>query len=113
MGTRGEKQHDREAIAQRVQRAREAAAVGLIMTTDWSFSHGRDWGSPKIPEQMNLRSMLRLSPQAITKPRWLWDFGKSLRAPDLRVPNQARRGEPGPPFFAAYGQWMATAPSNP
>jgi L-lactate dehydrogenase (cytochrome) len=101
---------DREAIAQRVQRAREAGAVGLIVTTDWSFSHGRDWGSPKIPEQMNLRSMLRLSPQAITKPRWLWDFGKSLRAPDLRVPNQARRGEPGPPFFAAYGQWMATAP---
>ncbi|MET0996548.1 MAG: alpha-hydroxy-acid oxidizing protein, partial [Mycobacterium sp.] len=45
---------DREAIAQRVQRAREAGAVGLIVTTDWSFSHGRDWGSPKVPEQMNL-----------------------------------------------------------
>src|SRR6202521_421942 len=99
---------DREAIAQRVQRAREAGAVGLILTTDWSFSHGRDWGSPKIPEQMNLRTILRLSPEAITRPGWLWKYGKTLRPPDLRVPNQARRGEPGPPFFAAYGEWMTT-----
>ncbi|MDT5170494.1 MAG: pre-mycofactocin synthase, partial [Mycobacterium sp.] len=44
----------REVIAERVERARQAGAVGLIVTTDWSFSHGRDWGSPKIPEQMNL-----------------------------------------------------------
>src|SRR5271157_6352210 len=36
---------DRDAIAARAQRAREAGAVGLILTTDWSFSHGRDWGS--------------------------------------------------------------------
>jgi L-lactate dehydrogenase (cytochrome) len=101
---------DREAIAQRVQRAREAGAAGLIVTTDWSFSHGRDWGSPKIPEQLDLRSMLRLSPEVITKPGWLWRFGKNLRPPDLRVPNQSGRGEPGPPFFAAYGEWMNTPP---
>src|SRR6516164_978142 len=100
----------RDAIAERVERARQAGAVGLIVTTDWSFSHGRDWGSPKIPEQMNLRTILRLSPEAITKPRWLWKFGKTMRAPELRVPNQGRRGEPGPPFFAAYGEWMGTPP---
>jgi pre-mycofactocin synthase len=88
----------------------QAGAAGLIVTTDWTFSHGRDWGSPKIPEQMNLRTMLRMSPEAITKPRWLWKFGKTLRPPDLRVPNQGRRGEPGPPFFAAYGEWMGTPP---
>ena len=41
----------RDAIAERVQRAKDAGAVGLISTTDWSFSHGRDWGSPKIPER--------------------------------------------------------------
>ena len=46
---------DRDAIAARVERARAAGAVGLIVTTDWSFSHGRDWGSPKIPEEMNLQ----------------------------------------------------------
>ena len=100
----------REAIAQRVERARQAGALGLIATTDWSFSHGRDWGSPAIPEQMNLRTILRLSPEAITRPGWLWKYGKTLRPPDLRVPNQATRGEPGPPFFAAYGEWMATPP---
>ena len=101
---------DREAIAQRVQRAREAGAVGLIVTTDWSFSHGRDWGSPTIPEQLDLRSMLRLSPEVISKPRWFYSFAKELRPPDLRVPNQGPRGEPGPVFFAAYGEWMNTPP---
>src|ERR1700756_2786943 len=98
------------AIAGRVKRARQAGAVGLIVTTDWTFSHGRDWGSPKIPEEMNLLTILRLSPEAIVRPRWLWKFGKTLRPPDLRVPNQGRRGGPGPPFFAAYGEWMGTPP---
>src|SRR3954453_4642415 len=32
----------RDEIAERVQRAKDAGAVGLIATTDWSFSHGRD-----------------------------------------------------------------------
>ena len=101
---------ERETIAGRVQRAREAGAVGLILTTDWSFSHGRDWGSPKIPESMNMRTMLRLSPEVITKPSWLWEFGKAFVVPDLRVPNLGARGEPGPTFFGAYGEWMQTAP---
>ncbi|MGD9619973.1 MAG: pre-mycofactocin synthase MftD [Mycolicibacterium sp.] len=100
----------RDQIAARVQRAREAGAVGLIVTTDWSFSHGRDWGSPKIPEQMNLGTMLRMSPEVLTKPRWLWSFGKGLRPPDLRVPNQGARGEAGPTFFQAYGEWIGTPP---
>lgn len=100
----------RDEIAERVQRARDAGAKGLIATTDWSFSHGRDWGSPKIPERMNLKTMIKMSPEVITKPRWLWSFGKHLRPPDLRVPNQGRRGERGPTFFEAYGQWMATPP---
>jgi L-lactate dehydrogenase (cytochrome)/glycolate oxidase len=100
----------RDEIAERVQRAKDAGAVGLIATTDWSFSHGRDWGSPKIPERMDLKTTLRMSHEVLTKPRWLWSFGKQLRPPDLRVPNQGRRGEPGPTFFEAYGQWMGTPP---
>ncbi len=100
----------RDAIAERVERARAAGAVGLIATTDWSFSHGRDWGSPTIPEQMDLRTTVRMLPEAITRPGWLWRWSKTLHPPNLRVPNQARRGEPGPPFFAAYGEWMATPP---
>src|ERR1700760_1363574 len=86
----------RDAIAERVERARQAGAAGLIVTTDWTFSHGRDWGSPAVPEAMNLRTILRMSPEVITRPGWLWRFGKTLRPPDLRVPNLGRRGELGP-----------------
>ncbi|MET0900235.1 MAG: pre-mycofactocin synthase MftD [Mycobacterium sp.] len=100
----------RDQILERVERAKAAGAVGLIATTDWSFSHGRDWGSPKIPEQMNFKTMLKMSPEVLTKPRWLWNFGKTLHPPDLRVPNQGRKGEQGPPFFQAYGEWMGTPP---
>src|SRR5438132_119393 len=38
----------RDDILARMERARATGAKGLILTTDWSFSHGRDWGSPKI-----------------------------------------------------------------
>ena len=100
----------RDDILARMERARAAGAKGLILTTDWSFSHGRDWGSPKIPEQMDLKTMIKMSPEVITKPRWFFSFAKHLRPPDLRVPNQGRRGEAGPTFFEAYGQWMGTPP---
>ncbi len=53
-----------------------------------TFSHGRYWGGPKIStEHMNLRTIGTLSPEAIVGSRWLWRFGKTLRSPDLRVPN--------------------------
>jgi len=100
----------REAIAQRVERAREAGAAALILTTDWSFSHGRDWGSPAIPEAMNLRTAVRMMPSALAKPGWFWQWAKTLRPPGLTVPNQVPRGEPAPPFFAVYGEWMSTPP---
>ncbi|WP_297598817.1 pre-mycofactocin synthase MftD [Mycobacterium sp.] len=101
---------DRDAIAARVERARAAGAVGLIVTTDWTFSHGRDWGSPSIPEKMDLKTIVKMSPEVITKPRWFLQWAKTMRPPELRVPNQGRRGEPGPPFFDAYGEWMGTPP---
>ncbi len=102
---------DRDAIAQRVQRAKDAGAVGMIATTDWSFSEGRDWGSPRIPERVDLRTMVRMSPEVLVRPGWLYRFGRLLRPPDLRVPNEAgNRGDPGPGFFQAYREWMATPP---
>lgn len=101
---------DRDAIAQRVERARQAGAAGLIVTTDWTFSHGRDWGSPKIPERMDVRTMARMLPEALARPRWLLRYARTLRPPDLRAPNQGGRDEPGPPFFEAYGAWMNTPP---
>jgi pre-mycofactocin synthase len=100
----------RDAIAARVERARAAGAVGLIVTTDWSFSHGRDWGSPKIPENMDVRTIVRMMPEGLTRPRWMLQWAKTMRPPNLRVPNQASLGEAGPPFFHAYGEWMGTPP---
>ncbi|MGW0892086.1 pre-mycofactocin synthase MftD [Saccharopolyspora sp. NPDC002578] len=102
----------RDEIARRAQRAKEAGAVGMIATTDWSFSHGRDWGSPAIPENMNLATMLRYAPEALRHPRWLAEFVKHRAIPDLRVPNVGGRGEQGPTFFGAYGQWMQTPPPS-
>src|SRR5580700_5817275 len=53
---------DRDTMAARMERARTAGAVGLIATLDWSFSFGRDWGSPHIPERMTLREMIKMAP---------------------------------------------------
>jgi L-lactate dehydrogenase (cytochrome)/glycolate oxidase len=98
---------DREGMEKRLERAREAGAAGLILTTDWTFSHGRDWGSPSIPEQMNLRTMVRFAPEALRRPRWFLDFAKTGQPPDLTVPNMTtQRGEAAPTFFQAYGEWM-------
>jgi heme/flavin dehydrogenase (mycofactocin system) len=98
----------RDKILARIERARAAGAVGLILTTDWSFSYGRDWGSPKIPEKMDLKAMLSFAPEGITRPRWLMDFAKTRKVPDLTAPNLAEPGSPTPTFFGAYGEWMQT-----
>jgi pre-mycofactocin synthase len=87
-------------------RARAAGAVGLIVTLDWSFSNGRDWGSPVIPERVDLKTMARFAPDVLRHPRWLMGYARTGRVPDLTVPNMAAKGEPGPTFFGAYGQWM-------
>lgn len=100
----------RDAIAQRADRAKAAGAVGLIVTTDWSFSHGRDWGSPKIPEKMDYRTAIKMSPQGLIRPSWFLEWAKTLKPPTLTAPNQGSRGEDGPPFFQAYGEWMGTPP---
>jgi heme/flavin dehydrogenase (mycofactocin system) len=100
----------RAEMEARVERARAAGAVGLIVTLDWTFANGRDWGSPAIPERMNLATMLRYAPQAVVRPRWLAQYARTFRPPDLTVPNVVVAGQPAPTFFGAYGQWMATPP---
>jgi L-lactate dehydrogenase (cytochrome)/glycolate oxidase len=99
----------REDILRRVERARTAGAAGLIVTLDWSFSHGRDWGSPSIPEKLDLRAMLRFAPEALARPRWLTTWAKTGAPPDLSVPNMALPGQQPPTFFGAYGEWMQTS----
>ncbi|MGW4736996.1 pre-mycofactocin synthase MftD [Nocardia xishanensis] len=98
----------KDEILQRMARAKAAGAVGLILTLDWSFSHGRDWGSPVIPEKLDLRTMIKFAPQTLARPRWLATFARSGRIPDLTAPNMVVGDGPAPGFFGAYGEWMGT-----
>jgi heme/flavin dehydrogenase (mycofactocin system) len=101
---------DRDVMVQRMDRARAAGAKGLIATLDWSFSMGRDWGSPEIPEKVDLRTAIRFAPQVLARPRWLWQFGRIGRIPDLTAPNLAAPDGAAPTFFSAYYEWMTTPP---
>ncbi|MGH8929732.1 MAG: pre-mycofactocin synthase MftD [Egibacteraceae bacterium] len=100
----------RDRILQRVERASRAGAKALIVTLDWTFATRRDWGSPSIPERLDLRAMARFAPQGVARPRWLLDFLRNGGVPDLLTPNFATPGEEAPTFFGAYGEWMQTPP---
>lgn len=100
----------RDQMQQRIERGAAAGAIGMIVTLDWSFSHGRDWGSPDIPQSMDLQTMLKHAPEVVTKPTYMKRWAMEGRPPSLTVPNMVPRGEDAPGFFEAYGQWMGTPP---
>ncbi len=102
----------RDQILARMERARKAGAVGLILTADWTFSHSRDWGSPQIPNRIDLRAALQHAPEVLRRPRWLASFARTGKLPDLTVPNMALPDGPAPTFFGAYGEWMGTPPPS-
>lgn len=101
-----------DQMRQRMDRARTAGAVGLIVTLDWSFSQGRDWGSPFIPEKVDLRAIAKYAPEALTHPRWLAAFVRVGKLPDLTVPNMGIPGRAAPTFFGFYREWMQTSPPS-
>ena len=104
---------DRDTMSRRFDRARAAGCVGLIATLDWSFSYGRDWGSPAIPEKLDLKAMARFAPEGLRRPGWLWDWVKTRELPDLTTPNLVTdRAERPPTFFGAYGEWAQTPPPS-
>jgi L-lactate dehydrogenase (cytochrome) len=98
----------RERILQRAERAKTAGATALVVTLDWTFATRRDWGSPPIPERLDLKAMIKFAPEGIGRPRWLLDFLRNGGLPDLTTPNMAAPGEHPPTFFGAYGEWMGT-----
>ncbi|HEX4753822.1 MAG TPA: pre-mycofactocin synthase MftD [Solirubrobacterales bacterium] len=102
----------RERIEGVLARARTAGAAGLIVTVDWTFAHRRDWGSPTIPEKLDLKAMASLAPQALMRPRWLATYLKAGELPDLTTPNLEGEGGDAPTFFGAYGEWMMTPPPS-
>jgi len=101
---------DRDTLLERAELARKGGATALIVTLDWSFPGGRDWGSPAIPETMDRKTLLRYAPQGLARPGWLRDWLRHGGLPDLTVPNMARPGEPAPGFFAAYRGWRQVTP---
>ena len=104
---------DRDAMVGRMERAKAAGAVGMILTLDWSFVHSRDWGSPSLPEKIDLKVALAHAPEALMRPRWLLDWLKSGGIPTLGVPNfPVSASDPVPGFFDAYGTWMQTPPAS-
>jgi heme/flavin dehydrogenase (mycofactocin system) len=103
---------DRDTQVQRLERAKSAGAKGIILTLDWSFSHGRDWGSPWIPEKVDLKAAVKLAPEVLARPRWLWSFLRTGRLPDLTAPNMTAPGGKAPTFFGAYYEWMQTPPPS-
>jgi pre-mycofactocin synthase len=100
---------DRDTMVQRLDRAKSAGAKGIILTLDWSFSNGRDWGSPSIPERVDLRAAWNFAPDVLSHPRWLWSFAKTGHLPSLTTPNMAAPDEQPPTFFGAYYEWMQSA----
>ncbi len=103
---------DKDSMIGRLERARAAGAVGVILTLDWSFSHGRDWGSPAIPQSIDLKTALSHAPDVLTRPQWLLDWARRGELPDLGVPNYTFGDRPVPGFFEAYGEWMGTPPPS-
>src|SRR5713101_3394435 len=102
----------RDDILARAQRARAAGAKGLIVTLDWVFDSRRDWGSPWIPERLDLQAMARHWLSVAVKPGYLARWIRSRSLPDLGVPNFADRDAQSPSFFGAYGQWLNSAPAT-
>jgi heme/flavin dehydrogenase (mycofactocin system) len=103
---------DRDSMLARMQRAKEAGAVGMILTLDWSFSHGRDWGSPQIPQSFNIKELAPHATDVLARPKWAMTWVRSLSIPRLRVPNFVTGDATPPLFFEAYGEWMSTPPPS-
>ena len=100
----------KDSMLLRMERARRAGVAGLIVTLDWSFSHSRDWGSPSIPDTVDIKTMLRFAPEVLQKPKWLLQYLKHGHLPTLTTPNLSEHGKPAPRFFGAYGEWAQTPP---
>jgi heme/flavin dehydrogenase (mycofactocin system) len=102
----------RDDILRRLDRARTAGAVGIIITVGLSFGNRRDWGSPHIPQSLTLRELARFAPEGIRRPHWLASYARTGHLPDLAVPNMTDPGEPSKTFYGVFGEWIGTPPPS-
>ncbi len=98
----------KEVIAERVERFRRAGAKGIILTLDNAGVIARDWGTPVIPQKINLPALIRYSPMGIGNPTWVMRFIRSGRLPDLGVPNLQHPGKPVPSMVDGMVEWLGT-----
>lgn len=98
----------REVLAERVERFRRAGAKGLILTLDNAGVTARDWGTPVIPQKIDLPTLIRYSPMGIGNPTWVMRFIRSGKLPDLGVPNLQHPGKPVPSMVEGMVEWLGT-----
>jgi heme/flavin dehydrogenase (mycofactocin system) len=96
----------RDALAVRLDRARAAGVAGLILTTDWSFPAGKDRGTPTIPRRLDPKTVVRLAPGVMARPRWLLSYARRRQLPSLAAPNLDTT------FADAFRRWAATPPPS-
>lgn len=97
----------RDQIAERIGRARAANARALILTPDISFATRKDWGSPSVPERINVATLLKYAPMGLSRPGWTLRWVRT-GFPDLKAPNLASRSTGVPTFKQAFERWMAS-----
>ena len=98
----------RGVIQARVERMQSVGAKGLILTLDATMTQPRDWGSPVIPQDLDLKTMVRYAPMGLTNPRWLGRYLLRRKLPDLVVPNlQDGRGA-APTMVEGMIEWTKT-----
>lgn len=68
----------------------------------------RDWGSPAMPAEINLKEIIRFAPMALSRPAWLASFLAERQLPDLTVPNFGEVGGPDKTMVDIFGEWVAT-----
>ncbi|MPY95553.1 MAG: mycofactocin biosynthesis FMN-dependent deaminase MftD [Acidimicrobiia bacterium] len=98
----------KDDIAERVERFRRAGAKGLIITLDATMTQPRDWGSPTIPQQLDLPTLVRYSPMGIANPSWVLRYLRHGKLPDLTVPNLQKPGQPAPTMVEGMVEWTNT-----
>ncbi|KID31648.1 heme/flavin dehydrogenase, mycofactocin system [Prauserella sp. Am3] len=102
----------RDQIEARIEAARRAGAQALILTLDWSHTGARrDWGvPPSPPKKLDLRTMARLAPEALSRPAWFGRYLRQGRIPELKVPNLFGKSGHVPTFGEEWAVFETTPP---